>query len=81
MALLIILENSIFSTISTFSSQIDRPRSEILVILATLKAAMSAPVCRISTFDPPFDAPGSGLSNARRINAVRQTYEAMATFL
>ena len=32
---------------------------------------MSAPKCRICKFDPPFDASGSELSSALRINAVR----------
>ena len=37
--------------------------------------------CRKIKFDPPFDAPGSGLSNARRIKIVRQTLERMSTSL
>ena len=41
---------------------------------------MSAPKCPKIKFDPSFDAPGSGLSSARRINIVRHTLEAMATF-
>ncbi len=47
---------------------------------ATSKASMSAPNGPKIKFDPPFDAPGSGLSSARRIYIVRQTREAMATF-
>ncbi len=41
---------------------------------------MSAPNGPKIKFDPPFDAPGSELSSARRINIVRQTREAVATF-
>ena len=48
---------------------------------ATSKAAMSAPKCRKMKFDPPLDAPGSGLSSARRINIVRQTLERVTTDL
>ena len=35
----------------------------------------SAPSGRILTFDPPFDPPGSVLSNALRISAVRHIWE------
>ena len=48
---------------------------------ATSKGFISAPKCRKIKFDPPFDAPGSELSSARRINILRQTHEAMATIL
>ena len=37
---------------------------EFLAHPATSKGTMSAPECRISMFDPPFDAPGSEVSSA-----------------
>ena len=64
-----------------FSSQIGRPIFEILVNPTTSKVAMSAPKRRKIKFDTPLDAPGSGLSSALRISALRHTLEAMTTFL
>ena len=43
--------------------------------LATSRLTRLAPNGRISTFDPPFDSPGSVLSSALRISAVRRTWE------
>ena len=47
----------------------------------TSKAAMSAPNSRVNKLDAPFDAPGSELSSALRINIVRQTIERMEHFV
>ena len=66
--------------ISNLGTQNAWPRFEILSLPATSKAAMSAPECRICKFDPPFDAPGSGLSSALQINILRQTRERVDAF-
>ena len=47
---------------------------------ATSKVSKFAPKCRKIKFDQPLESPGSGLSSARQINIVRQTYETMKTF-
>ena len=52
-------------------------RIEILGYRYTL--IKRAPKCWILTFGPPLHAPGSVLSSALRIRAVRQTREAMTT--
>ena len=67
--------------ISNLSKEISLLKFNILGHPATSKAPMSAPKCRICKFDPAFDAPGSGLSSALRISAVRHTYDRMVSFL
>ena len=78
---MVALEVAGWPRISNLSKEITWLRFEILGHQATSKATTSAPKCRISTFDPPFDAPGSGLSSALRINIVRHTCDRMAHFL
>ena len=63
-----------------FSISIRSAEIQSFELPATSKVTRSAPKCPKIKFDPPFDAPGSGLSSARRINILRQTREAMATF-
>ena len=65
--------------ISNLVLQIVWLRFAIMGHSAISKAAMSAPECRIYKFCPPFDVPGSGLSSALRIIAVRHTYDHVAT--
>ena len=64
----------------TFSSIRHFDNVQNLEQLSISNVTRSAPKCRKMKFDPPLDAPGSGLSSAHRINNVQQTRELMATF-
>ena len=55
--------------------------TEIPELSATSKPTILVPKCLEIKFDPSSEAPGSGLSSARRINIARHTLERTATDL
>ena len=64
--------------VTLISSRLKSPGHQMIQFcgnLATSKLTRSAPGGRISTFDPPLDAPGSELSSALWFDATRHTCE------